>query len=112
MHKSWRGAVLQFTFPLLFACSLALVRSPRRRRRHSPSTSIRRTQSNCKLPGIGPSTAEKILQMRKSYGAFKSIDDLLAIRGVGQKRLEKMRKYLTVGRTLKAQPPAVAPKDT
>jgi len=36
--------------------------------------------------------------MRKSSGAFKSMDDLLAIRGVGQKRLEKMRKYLTVGK--------------
>ena len=30
------------------------------------------------VPGIGPSTAEKILQMRKSYGPFKSVDDLLA----------------------------------
>jgi competence protein ComEA len=45
------------------------------------------------VPGIGPATAEKILQMRKSYGPFKSVDDLLAIRGLGQKRLEKMRKY-------------------
>jgi competence ComEA-like helix-hairpin-helix protein len=50
------------------------------------------------VPGIGPVTAEKILQMRKSYGAFKSVDDLLAIRGLGAKRLEKMRKYLTVGK--------------
>jgi comEA protein len=48
------------------------------------------------VPGIGPVTAEKILQMRKSYGAFKSVDDLSAIRGIGPKRLEKMRKYLTV----------------
>jgi comEA protein len=50
------------------------------------------------VPGIGPATAEKILQMRKSYGAFKSVDDLLAIRGIGPKRLDKMRKYLTVGK--------------
>jgi competence protein ComEA len=50
------------------------------------------------VPGIGPATAEKILQMRKSYGPFKSVDDLLAVRGLGQKRLDKMRKYLTVGR--------------
>jgi comEA protein len=50
------------------------------------------------VPGIGPVTADKILQMRKSYGAFKSVDDLLAIRGIGKKRLEKMRKYLTVSK--------------
>jgi competence ComEA-like helix-hairpin-helix protein len=50
------------------------------------------------VPGIEPVTAEKILQMRKSYGPFKCVDDLLAIRGLGPKRLEKMRKYLTVGK--------------
>jgi competence ComEA-like helix-hairpin-helix protein len=55
------------------------------------------------VPGIGPATAEKILQMRKSYGAFKSVDDLLAIRGLGPKRLEKMRKYLTVGKPAAAK---------
>jgi hypothetical protein len=55
-------------------------------------------------------TAEKILQMRKSYGAFKSVDDLSAIRGIGPKRLEKMRKYLTVGKATSATKPANAPK--
>jgi competence protein ComEA len=50
------------------------------------------------VPGIGPATAEKILQTRKSYGSFKSVDDLLAIKGIGKKRLDKMRKYLTVGK--------------
>jgi len=56
------------------------------------------------VPGIGPATADKILQMRKSYGGFKSVDDLLAIRGIGPKRLEKMRKYLTVGKPAAAKP--------
>jgi len=58
------------------------------------------------VPGIGPATAQKILQMRKSYGAFKSVDDLLAIRGLGAKRLEKMRKYLTVGKPAATKPAA------
>lgn len=61
------------------------------------------------VPGIGPMTAQKILQMRKSYGAFKSVNDLEAIRGIGPKRLEKMRKYLTVGKPKPANP-AVAAK--
>jgi comEA protein len=61
------------------------------------------------VPGIGPVTAAKILQMRKSYGAFRSVDDLRAIKGIGPKRLAKMRKYLTVGKEMDskaAQPPA------
>jgi comEA protein len=50
------------------------------------------------VPGIGPSTADKILKMRKSYGPFKSVDDLRAIKGIGPRRMEKMRKYVTVGK--------------
>jgi competence ComEA-like helix-hairpin-helix protein len=61
------------------------------------------------VPGIGPVTAEKILQMRKSYRPFKSVDDLLAIHGLGPKRLEKMRKYLTVGKPA-AKPTAPSAK--
>jgi hypothetical protein len=37
--------------------------------------------------------------MRKSYGAFKSVDDLLAIKGMWPKKLEKMRKYLVAGKS-------------
>jgi competence ComEA-like helix-hairpin-helix protein len=40
------------------------------------------------VSGIGPSTADKILKMRKSYGPFKSVDDLRAIKGIGPKRME------------------------
>jgi competence ComEA-like helix-hairpin-helix protein len=58
------------------------------------------------VPGIGPSTAEKILQARKSYGAFKSVNELQAIRGIGPKKLEKMRPYLTVGKPAAAQKPS------
>jgi competence protein ComEA len=64
------------------------------------------------VPGIGPATVGKILQMRKTYGLFKSVDDLLAIRGLGARRLEKMRKYLTVGKPAASKsttPPAKSP---
>jgi competence ComEA-like helix-hairpin-helix protein len=64
------------------------------------------------VPGIGPSTAEKILQMRKSYGAFKSVNDPMAIRGLGPKRLEKMRKYLTVGKPTAPNTPQPASAKT
>jgi len=64
------------------------------------------------VPGIGPATADKILQMRKSYGPFKSVDDLLAIRGIGKKRLDKMRKYLIAGRPATASKPGAASKST
>lgn len=51
-----------------------------------------------RVAGIGPATAEKILLTRKSYGPLKSVDGLLAIKGLGRKRLDKVRKDLTVGK--------------
>jgi competence protein ComEA len=65
---------------------------------------------NCRrVSGIGPSTADKILQLRKSYGGYKSVDDLLAIKGIGQERLDNMHKYRTVGKIPPTKPASTKP---
>jgi competence protein ComEA len=46
------------------------------------------------LPGVGPSTAAKIVEYRTEHGGFTSIDELLAVKGIGPKKLEAMRKFL------------------
>jgi competence protein ComEA len=43
------------------------------------------------LDGIGPATAEKILQWRKEHGGFSSIDDLKQVSGIGPKRFEALK---------------------
>jgi competence protein ComEA len=43
------------------------------------------------LPGVGPVTAQKILDFRQEHGAFSSVDDLDAIPGIGPARLEQLR---------------------
>jgi competence protein ComEA len=43
------------------------------------------------LPGIGPVTAQKILDFREEHGAFGSVDELDAIPGIGPARLEQLR---------------------
>ncbi len=92
----WRS--LAFAVPL----GLCLFASPSFPKKKAPASPVNLNTATSEqlqqVPGIGPSTADKILQMRKSYGAFKSVDDLLAVRGIGPKRLEKMRKYLVVGK--------------
>lgn len=46
------------------------------------------------VPGIGPATSARILEYRATHGAFRSVDELLAIKGIGPKKLEQMRRYL------------------
>jgi competence protein ComEA len=43
------------------------------------------------LPGVGPVTAQKILDWRQEHGAFTSLDDLDAIPGIGPARIEQLR---------------------
>ncbi|HTU34012.1 MAG TPA: helix-hairpin-helix domain-containing protein [Candidatus Acidoferrum sp.] len=54
------------------------------------------------LPGIGPSTAQAIIQFREKSGPFQRVEDLLAVRRISASRFEKLRPYITVA---KARPP-------
>jgi competence protein ComEA len=46
------------------------------------------------LPGVGPVTAQKILDYRQQHGAFGSVDELDAISGIGPARLETLRSLV------------------
>lgn len=47
------------------------------------------------LPGVGQSTADRILESRQNKGPFASNDDLQRVKGIGPKTLERIRPYLT-----------------
>ena len=53
-------------------------------------------QNLVKLPKIGTVTAERIIRFRDDYGPFKSIDDLLKVKGIGPKTLEKLKPQITL----------------
>ncbi len=50
------------------------------------------------IPGIGDTMAQRILDWRAENGPFRQVDDLMKVKGIGEKSLEKIRPYVKVSK--------------
>ena len=50
-----------------------------------------------RLPGIGPVLARSIVEYREEHGAFRTVDELMNVSGVGQAKLDAIRNDITLG---------------
>lgn len=55
------------------------------------------------LPGVGPKLAARIVEHRQKSGAFRSTQELMNIKGIGEKNFARLEPWLTVGDAPKAQ---------
>lgn len=53
------------------------------------------------LPGIGPKTAELVVQYRTKNGPFKKIEEVMNVRGIGEKSFLKIKDQLSVAESKK-----------
>lgn len=49
------------------------------------------------LPGIGPSTAQKIVEYRDANGPFATIDEIMSVSGIGPAKFEQIQSFISVG---------------
>jgi len=57
------------------------------------------------LPGVGPKLAARIVEYRQKNGPFKKVEDLMNVRGLGEKNFLKLRAQLTLGDSKTADRP-------
>jgi comEA protein len=48
------------------------------------------------IPGIGPATAKSILDYRAKVGKFNKIEEIINVKGIGEKKFQKIKDRLTV----------------
>ena len=94
---------------LIFGLGLLAWNATAQAQKHPPSKPIDLNVANVKelqeLPGVGPVTAQRIIDMRQKSGHFKRVEDLLAVRGISPKKLDAMRPYVSIT----VPPPSVPP---
>jgi competence ComEA-like helix-hairpin-helix protein len=97
MRPVWRRLLV--LAGLLVSSGLLLSAGPRKKPPPSHPIDLNRASATEleRVPGVGPATAKAIIEFRQKSGPFRSVDDLLSVRGIGPKKLARMRPYLTVG---------------
>jgi len=93
-RKGWITLVLTLAL-ILFPCLLMAQNTS-----SSPKTKVNINTATVEelqtLPGIGAITAQRIVEYRQTHGPFQKVEDLLNIKGIGEKKLEKIKPLVEV----------------
>ncbi len=49
------------------------------------------------LPRVGAKTAERIVAFRKQHGGFQRVEEIMNVKGIGEKNFSKLKPYLVLG---------------
>ena len=101
--RSWRTGALALASALLLAIAAnAADSAPLTGTVNVNTASVAELQL---LPGVGEARANALVELRKSRGGFKSVDELKDVKGIGDAGLERMRPYVRLdGKTTAARP--------
>jgi competence ComEA-like helix-hairpin-helix protein len=94
---------------LVVICSFAVLAQTKQPPSHPLDLNVANVKELEQVPGIGPKTAQAIVDFRHKSGRFRRVEDLLAIKGISQRKLDKMRPYLKITPPPPPSPPPHKP---
>lgn len=93
-----KGVVFSVMIGLLLSCFLAVHAQPAakagEKKININTASVEELQ---KIPRIGPKVAQRIIDFRKEHGKFKRIEEIMKVRGIGERTFERIKNFITVG---------------
>ena len=100
--KRWVGATVAAGIVALLLAPVAAAQSGKAKPSHETKRVVldinRASAADFeKLHGIGPELARRIIAYREKHGHFRRVEDLLVIRGMGEKKWRALRPHLKVG---------------
>ena len=95
------GAVLMFTIATLALSPAAALggTSPAPSSGEKVNINTAGVDELVTLPGIGKAYAERIVEYRQKNGPFKKVEDIINVRGIGEKTFERIKDRLTIGKS-------------
>jgi competence protein ComEA len=90
---------------LVTTCAFAVMAQGKQPPAHPLDLHVANVKELEQVPGIGPKTAQAIVDFRHKSGRFRRVEDRLAIKGISQRKLDKMRPYLKVSPPPPPPPP-------
>ncbi|MDR2882011.1 MAG: helix-hairpin-helix domain-containing protein [Azoarcus sp.] len=98
--------LFRFLILALALCPMAAMAQPHRHLVDINTASVPALQ---RVKGINATDAREIVRHRQTHGYFRSVDDLIRVRGINQRKLRTIRGQVTASRPLPPPPPRHAP---
>lgn len=92
--------VLGFVFSCVCAGHVQAMQKTSSKKININTASVEELQ---KLPRIGATVAQRIIDFRKEHGRFSKIEDLMKVRGIGESTFSKLKSLITVGQKPKKE---------